>query len=209
MFGEGQRVRSMGLKRMDDRGQSNIDFLFGLGVFLVTFIYAVTFIPGLFVPYQSSSIDLSSVAYRTAAILVEDPGWYIYNGSDGISNSSQGPSELGGSIRIELARIGLADNSMDRSTPNMLSIEKINMFNEFNNHSDASLTNYTWARDRIGLNGSVIYDFNAYMNMTDQLNREHVRDPQRDQSEPEPYECRFHGAAGHGGRRTAVVRGLQ
>jgi hypothetical protein len=62
----------------DDSGQMNIDFLFGLAIFLMAFLYVFTFIPGLFVPYQASAIDLSSVAYKTGAILVEDPGWYIY-----------------------------------------------------------------------------------------------------------------------------------
>jgi hypothetical protein len=151
-------MRSMFLKRMDDRGQSNIDFLFGLGIFLVTFVYAATFIPGLFVPYQSGAIDLSSVAYRTGAILVEDPGWYMYNDTAGLPNWEDNIPQL--------ARIGLADNSIDRTTPNQLSIDKINAFN------NAALINYTWARDRIGLNGSMIYDFNAYLTMNDTLTKQ-------------------------------------
>ena len=91
----------------------------------------------------------------------------------------------------------------------MLSIKKINMFNEFDNHSDASLTNYTWARDRIGLNGSVIYDFNAYINMTDQLTGNTYGVLNVTSNNQSHINVDSMGAAGHGGRRTAVVCGLQ
>ena len=33
----------------------------------MAFLYVFTFIPGLFVPYQASAVDLSPVAYKTGA----------------------------------------------------------------------------------------------------------------------------------------------
>jgi hypothetical protein len=173
MFGKGQRVRSMVLKRMDDHGQSNIDFLFGLAIFLATFIYAVSFIPGLFAPYQPSSIDLSSVAYRTGVILVEDPGWYIYDSINGygLQNWETNIADLNDSTKG--GRIGLADNSLDKSTPNVLSIDKINALNNANT-ADSNYIPYKLVRDKIGLNGSVIYDFNLNITMNNTMTHKNV-----------------------------------
>lgn len=147
-------MRSMVLKKMDDRGQSNIDFLFGLAVFLVTFIYAVTFIPGLFVPYQPGAIDLSSVAYRTGAILVEDPGWSV------------NPATQAGDTAWEtyanstLQRVGLSD---DKVSPDVLSMAKINALNT------PSILNYSLAREKMGLDGTVLYDINLSLVMNNTL----------------------------------------
>ena len=129
----------------DDSGQTNIDFLFGVGVFLVTFLYAATFIPGLFAPYQPGAIDLSSVAYRTSAMLVEDPGWYSQGSINGTAweDSADWPS-----------RIGLAD---DKEHPNMISMHKINKLNDLL----ANKSNYSQVQDSMGLNGSIIYDVNV------------------------------------------------
>ena len=166
-------MRSMVLKKMDDRGQSTIDFMFGVGIFLVTFIYAVSFIPGLFVPYQPSSIDLSSVAYRTGVILVEDPGWYIYNGLNGygLPNWETNIADLKDSTMG--GRIGLADNTLDKSTPNVLSIDKINALNNANT-ADPNFIPYTVARDKMGLSGSMIYDFNLKIMMNNTLTHQNV-----------------------------------
>ena len=153
-------MRSMVLKKMDDRGQSNIDFLFGLSVFLITFIYAVTFIPGLFVSYQPGAIDLSSVAYRTAAILVEDPGWYEYTLPSG---TQAGDIAWETQPNTSLERVGLAD---DKLSPNVLSIDKINALN------DPAKVNYTLARDKMGLGGSILYDINISLVMNNTLTKQ-------------------------------------
>ncbi|HTY91833.1 MAG TPA: hypothetical protein VMC84_11705 [Methanocella sp.] len=134
---------------MDDSGQINLDFLFGVAVFLLTFIYAVTFIPGLFTPYQPGAIDLSSVAYRTSAILVEDPGWY----SQGSVNGTDWEDNIG-----LLSRIGLAD---DKEHPNVLSQSKIDCLNEIL----ANSSNYTIVRDHMGLHGSIEYDVSVSIKM--------------------------------------------
>lgn len=143
----------MGSKMQEDaRGQSSIDFIFGFAVFLLTFIFAISFIAGLFTPFQPGAIDLSSVAYRTTALLVEDPGWYI--GASG-TPSGTGLWETYNLTQLKTTgsglRIGLANN---KSTPNMLSIDKINAFKAL------ASDNYSIARDRMGLNGSIEYNFN-------------------------------------------------
>jgi hypothetical protein len=141
----------------DDRGQSSLDFIFGFGVFLLTFIFAITFVASMFLPFQPGAIDLSSVAYRTSALLVEDPGWYIgVNGIPaGITTWEKFPLNVTEATGAGL-RIGLANN---KSTPNMLSIDKINAFDAL------AKDNYSIARDKMGLNGSIEYDFNILLTM--------------------------------------------
>ncbi|OPY28303.1 MAG: hypothetical protein A4E28_01622 [Methanocella sp. PtaU1.Bin125] len=138
----------------DDTGQSNIDFLFGLAVFLMAFLYVFTFIPGLFVPYQASAVDLSSVAYKTGAILVEDPGWYIYT-VDGVE---MGDPAWEDQPIYRLARIGLAD---DKLTPNVLSLDKVRALDD--------MSNYDLIRDKIGLSGTLTYNFSLGLVMNDTM----------------------------------------
>ena len=58
----------------EDSGIMSIDFLVGFTIFLITFIWVATLIPGLFIGLQSHTIDYDAVAYRAGVILVEDPG---------------------------------------------------------------------------------------------------------------------------------------
>ncbi|ABS54656.1 hypothetical protein Mboo_0132 [Methanoregula boonei 6A8] len=98
----------------DDAGNLSIDFLAGFTIFMITFIYVATLIPGLFIGLQSSSIDYDAVAYRTGVVLTEDPGM-PYN------PSWESPSVADSQI----LRFGLA---LSKDTPNILSYEKINRF---------------------------------------------------------------------------------
>lgn len=59
---------------MSDEGQISIDFLVGISIFLLTLAFMIQFIPGLFMSVSGEG-SLNSVAYRTATILAEDPGW--------------------------------------------------------------------------------------------------------------------------------------
>ncbi|MDY6865717.1 MAG: hypothetical protein SVY15_07085 [Halobacteriota archaeon] len=106
------------LKRTD--AQISMDFLAGITIFLVTFIAIALFIPGMFTPFQSETIDLNSVAYRTSVILVEDPGRWnntTVGGSDWEKNTT---------TRTNLKRLGLA---IDKDNPNVLNLSKIKYFN--------------------------------------------------------------------------------
>lgn len=138
----------------NDPGYTNLDFLVGSSIFLLTFMYVFTFVPNLFTPYQAGAIDLGSVVYRTGAVLVEDPGWYIYtqNGTQ-MGNPSWEQQDIS-----RLARIGLAD---DRTTPNVLSIDKIRAM--------AAITDYDLVRDKIGLNSTVRYNYTLSLTMNDAL----------------------------------------
>jgi len=142
----------MGLKTLgDDGGQSNIDFMFGVGVFLVTFLYVATFIPGIFIPYQPGAIDLSSVVYRTSAILAEDPGWFSHDNVNGTAWEEN---------INDLSRVGLAD---DKDHPDVLSMDKINALNGIL----ANKSNYASVRDNMGLYGTVEYDVDVSVKLTD------------------------------------------
>ena len=100
---------------IDDAGNLSIDFLAGFTIFMVTFIYVATLIPGLFIGLQSRSIDYDAVAYRTGVVLVEDPGMPYNPSWETLPNYSKG----------DILRFGLA---LSKDTPNILSPEKINRF---------------------------------------------------------------------------------
>lgn len=138
----------------DDYGYTNLDFLIGSSIFLLTFLYVFTFVPNLFTPYQAGAIDLGSVIYRTGAVLVEDPGWYIYeqNGEQK-GNPSWETQDTG-----RLARIGLAS---EKAAPNVLSMDKIRAL--------AAIDDYELVRDKIGLNSAVRYDYTLSLTMDDTL----------------------------------------
>lgn len=126
----------------DDDGNINIDFLVGLMVFVLAFSYVMTAIPGIFIPYQSTSIDLGSVVYRTSSILVEDPGWF----TDKATNVSFSNWEQGSNLN-NVMRVGLA---IDKRSPNVLSMDKIRAMQGLP---------YLKVRDKMGLNNTVMYDF--------------------------------------------------
>jgi len=58
----------------NDSGQLSIDFIVGLSIFMIALIMASTMAAGLLVGLQSKHVDYDAVAYRTAVMLVEDPG---------------------------------------------------------------------------------------------------------------------------------------
>ncbi|MCD1294135.1 hypothetical protein CUJ83_03895 [Methanocella sp. CWC-04] len=130
----------------NDRASMNVDFLIGVGVFLMAFLFLAYSIPGIFIPYQTNSVDLGSVIYRTSCILAEDPGWY--------TNTSVSParSDISWEDQENLAnvtRIGLA---VDKTIPNVLSKKKIAALNKS--------ISYDLSRDKLGLNNSIVYDYN-------------------------------------------------
>lgn len=131
-----------------ESGQMNIDFIIGLGIFLLALMYVLYAVPGIFLPYQATSVDLSSVVYRTSAILVEDPGWYSNGDPDNPKNGTnwENPQNL-----QYLSRIGLADS---KETPNVLSIDKIKALND-TYQADPSKT-----LSRLGLNNTLRYHYN-------------------------------------------------
>ncbi len=139
------------MRGWDETGQANIDFLFGFGIFLLTFVYAATFIPGLFSLYQPANIDLNSVAYRTGAMLAEDPGWYNYTIGGKLMGDTAWEEHPD-----QLSRVGLA---ADRERPNVLSLDKIEELDKL------VASNYTLAREKMGLNGSIVYDISLSIKM--------------------------------------------
>ena len=102
----------------EDSGIMSIDFLVGFTIFMITFIWVATLIPGLFIGLQSHTIDYDAVAYRTGVILVEDPGAV---GPLVIGNQ---PWEIQNDKR-DIARFGLA---ISKETPRVLDENKVNRF---------------------------------------------------------------------------------
>lgn len=102
----------------DDSGNMSIDFLVGFTIFMITFIWVATMVPGLFIGIQSHTIDYDAVAYRTGVILVEDPG------AVGSLATGNLPWEFQNDKR-DVARFGLA---ISKDTPNILDENKVNRF---------------------------------------------------------------------------------
>jgi hypothetical protein len=98
---------------IDDSGQLSIDFLIGFTIFILGLIVVAAMVPGLLVGLQrATAIDYDAVAYRTGAILVEDPG-------DPTLPRYTEPWELKDSFhKDEVIRFGLA---VSKDTPNVLS----------------------------------------------------------------------------------------
>jgi hypothetical protein len=105
---------------IDDAGNLSIDFLAGFTIFMISFIYVATLIPGLFIGLQSQTIDYDAVAYRTGVILVEDPGMAINP-----SGSPYAWETLSDYNKGNILRFGLA---LTKDTPNILSVNKIDRF---------------------------------------------------------------------------------
>jgi hypothetical protein len=136
----------------DDDGQMTLDYLAGLVIFLMAILYIVAAIPGIFMPYQNNAVDLSSVVYRTSALLVEDPGYYIPTGSylgftqwEATQNNTN-----------NLSRIGLASS---KYTPGIISLKKINAL-------DVNVS-YEESRKRLGLLNTVPYDYSLEITWID------------------------------------------
>ncbi len=105
--------------RIGDDGQISVDFLLGLSIFMVFLGFVIQFIPGLFITITGEG-NLNSVAYRTANILAEDPGWW--------ENSTQNGTDWEMNLN-DISRIGLAADASPGTrltqTPNLLNRKKI------------------------------------------------------------------------------------
>lgn len=85
---------------------------------LLGLIMVATMVPGLLIGLRrTTAIDFDAVAYRTGAILAEDPGWPVFPAWE-LSNTIDG-----------VDRFGLA---VSKDSPGVLSKTKINTFNESN-----------------------------------------------------------------------------
>jgi hypothetical protein len=98
-----------------EQGNVSIDFLVGVTIFILAFIWVATMIPGILIGLQSTTIDYDAVAYRTGVILTEDPGWPI---------SPPWESKVD-SENPDIIRFGLA---LSKDYPNILAQEKVDRF---------------------------------------------------------------------------------
>lgn len=96
-----------------------MDFLAGFTIFILGLILVINLVPGILIGINSQAIDYDAVAYRTAVILVEDPGapatW----------------EQKDNDHKYEIKRLGLA---LSTDSPNILSRYKASKF--FNEPDD-------------------------------------------------------------------------
>lgn len=100
----------------DDAGTMSIDFMAGFTIFILVFIWVATMVPSLFIGLNTYTVDYDAVAYRTAVILVEDPG--------AANPAVTGPWEIQPDKR-DVIRFGLARS---KETPNILDERKVERF---------------------------------------------------------------------------------
>jgi hypothetical protein len=98
-----------------DSGNLSLDFLVGFTIFIITFIWVATMIPGILINLHANGLDFDAVAYRTGVILVEDPGM----------PSSPPWEQLNTLQKSNITRFGLG---MSRTAPNILSQDKVTRF---------------------------------------------------------------------------------
>ncbi len=107
----------------DEMGQVAIDFMLGISLVLIAISFTIQFIPGLFMSESAGESSLDYTAYRTAAILTEDTGWWENNTMNGTDWEAH-PDRL--------LLIGLASDDETRSrltrSPNLISKEKTEQF---------------------------------------------------------------------------------
>jgi hypothetical protein len=99
-----------------DAGTMSIDFMAGFTIFILVFIWVATMVPSLFIGLNAYTVDYDAVAYRTAVILVEDPG--------AADPAVTGPWEVQPDKR-DVIRFGLARS---KETPNILDERKVERF---------------------------------------------------------------------------------
>lgn len=84
------------------RGQISLDFISGIVIFMVTFLFLFQTLTSLFVPFQSSSDEVKSMSDRVAITLAES--------TNGLANS---PTD---NNIISLKRAGELNNCMNTTT---------------------------------------------------------------------------------------------
>ena len=136
-------------KDRETSGQISIDFLVGMSLFLLTLVFLVQFIPAIFAPFDSNSIDLGSVAYRTSVILVEDTG--CWNNSATMRTESDWENHVSSTTRVGLA--------IDKDHPNILNLTKIEAFADTVNLPDLNLSQNLVLFRKIGGN-DIFYGWN-------------------------------------------------
>lgn len=140
---------------ISEDGQISIDFLLGISLFILSLGFLIQFIPTLFLS-TSDEGSLNSVAYRTANILVEDPGWW--ENRTGNQNGTDWEIHT-----VDLSRIGLAVDKTPRTkqtrTPNILNKTKIEMVQNISKNNETILISKLGLYDLI--NGAQIdYGYN-------------------------------------------------
>ncbi len=118
---------------MMEEGKLSLDLLLGLSIFLFTFIFIASFLPGVFADVRSE-INLAHQAYRISALLVEDLGF----------NSSWDTDITVSNCHTQEFRPGLAVYDSNNGTLfNNLSVNKIRRL--------ADLLNDQVCRERVRL----------------------------------------------------------
>lgn len=127
---------------MDDLGKLGVDMIVGIIIFTIAFVFIAQYVPQVFT-IERGDINLQPIAYRTSAILIENPGYW----TNGSANGTDWWNHTGESFRIGLSS----------GDANKISYQKIQQLNSFYNNSG----NYTEVQTSFGLLvPERTYDFN-------------------------------------------------
>jgi hypothetical protein len=157
-------MRVSGTKDHED-GLLSLDFIIGFTIFLIALIFVALMISGLLVHLQSRTIDYDAVAYRTAVVLVEDPGepenWPLMD----LNYEAERDS-------VRRLGLGVAKNypaNYPGSYPGVLKLTKVEKFFTYKNPpfcmGDDTFCKPDDYRDKV-IFGDYPYQFNITLNTT-------------------------------------------
>jgi|Deesub1362B_J571_1020462.scaffolds.fasta_scaffold00292_48 hypothetical protein len=109
---------------MDSSGKLGIDMIVGVAIFTISFIFVAQYVPQIF-SIERGTLNLQPFAYRTAALLTEDAGYW----TNGSANGTDWWNHTEDSIRIGL--ISGEANKLDYDKIQ----ELVNFYNDSNNYS--------------------------------------------------------------------------
>ncbi|MEM2924489.1 MAG: hypothetical protein QXJ68_02220 [Methanocellales archaeon] len=99
------------IKRLDSCAQISLDFIAGIIIFSLAFLFLFQSITGLFVPFQSESENVNFLANRIAAFLIEDPRGLAVNpqnpGLISLEKARELNSSLSNSYESKINELGL------------------------------------------------------------------------------------------------------
>lgn len=117
----------------NESGKLGLDLVIGLSIFMVSFIFIAQYIPSVFT-VERGETSLQPVAYRTTAILSEDPGYW----TNGTANGTEWWNHTDESFRIGLKGVG--------KDVNVLSNKRVKELQKLYN-----ATNYSLIQQGLGL----------------------------------------------------------
>jgi hypothetical protein len=134
-----------------DSAQVTIDYIAGIGIFLLAVVFVFQFVSGLFIPFQSGSDKATLAADRVATVLVEQ---MLHADTSGALNVI----DQGKLYNFNNTQLNYSNQAAYKQTIASLGLNNSEIFFDMN----VSVTNLTSANNQ----SSPVYMYNLYSNST-------------------------------------------